>query len=277
MKNKAFDGSVLAIALVIIGILFSACSIGNNVDSNEKSTTPNGNPDIITTEPVRKKNINTSENDEENEFVYVYNQCFVAPYDEYSIELLETQNFTPGYLLIKEDWEKNEYKVLLAKKFKDMDGAEFKNSVYVVTEENEIIEVSKTDGSYKTVYTAKHGSIDCISDIACLNRYVYFNDGNYIIELDPLTNECTEKLKSDKGIYDIYSGGDVFKLNDSSFYCDTCLERDDYFIWQDNDKNFYWHHPETGEDEPIEDINNLHTYDSFAGEYLDLFFWKVEK
>ena len=210
--------------------------------------------------------------------IFEYSQCMVAPADEYSIELLGTQDFTPGHLLIQEDWE-SEYELLLAKKIKKTDYlAEFKSVVYAVTENNEIIEVSKTDGSYKTVYTAKHGSIDYISSVNCFYRYVYFSDGNYIIGLDPVTNECTEKLKSDKGIYRIFAGGDVIKLNDLSFYCDTCLEREDYFIWQDNEnENYYWHHPETGEDELIENMDYVHTYGWNIDEYQDLFVWKVEK
>lgn len=278
MKEKAFDFSAFAVAIIIIAILFSACSIGNNADPSGGTTKPNENTGISTTEPTTDDSASDLENNKENKRIFNYDQCLVAPADEYSIELLGTKDFTPGYLLIQDDWE-SEYELLLAKKMKKTDYlAEFKSSVYGVTESNEIIEVSKIDGSYKTVYTAKHGTINYISGVVCVNRYVYFNDGNYIIELDPVTNECTEKLKSDKGIYRIFAGGDVIRINDLSFYCDTCLERDDYFIWQDNeDENYYWHHPETGEDELIENMDYVHTYGWNIDEYQDLFVWKVKK
>ena len=275
MKEKGFGLSAFAVAIIIIAVLFSACSF-NSVDSSEKTT----NPDeiITTTEPTTGDKGNTFENDEKIEPVFNYAQCMVAPVDEYSIELLGTQKFTPGYLLFHED-DESEYELLLAKKMKATDYlAEFKSVVYGVTESNEIIEVSKKDGSFKTVYTARHGSINYISDVNCFYRYVYFNDGDYIIELDPVTNECTEKLKSDKGVYRIFAGGDVIKINDISFYCDTCLEEEDYFIWQDNEEeNYYWHHPETDEDELIENMDNVYTYGWNIDAYQDLFIWKVEK
>lgn len=289
MERTRFDFSAVAVALIVIAILFSACSMGKNVDPNGGTTKPNESisttepttkPDeiITTTEPTTSENESDSEEDDEIEAIYSYHQCLIAPSDDYSIELLGTQDFPSGYLLIQEDW-KSEYELLLAQKMKKTDYlAEFKNSVYGVTENNEIIEVNKTDGSYKTVYTAKHGSIDYISGVICVNRYVYFNDGNYIIELDPVTNKCTEKFKSDKGIYRIFAGGDVVKLNDLSFYCDTCLEREDYFIWQDSkDENYYWHHPETGKDELIDNFFNVHTYGDYLDRYQDLYIWKVEK
>ena len=261
MKKNTFGFSVFTVFLIIIGILFSACS--NNADPVD----PNEGNDTST--PVISGNASASENDE----LYSYGRCFVAPSDND-----ETRDCTPGYLYM--NYGIGNYKLLLAKKLKECPVAEFKNSLYAATEENEIIEVSKIDGSYKIVYTAKHGSIDYISSVVCVNRYVYFNDGNYIIELDPLTNKCEEKLESNKKICAIQAGGEAIKKYDHSFYCDICGNEGEYFIWtigsEDDGYESYWHHPETGEDELI-DINLVFTYGSDWQEEYNKLGWKVEK
>lgn len=266
MNKKIFDFSVFAVAVIIISILFSACgSNADPVDSEEESNT---------SAPIVSENVSDSDNDEYDS-VYEYYQCFVA----WEGEMADENNLTPGYLYFREDWE-SEIRLLLAKKIKDGTLADFKNSVYVITDEDEIIEVSKIDGSYKTVYTAKHGSIDYISGVRCVNRYVYFNDGNYIIELDPITNECTEKLESDKKIISIIPGGDVIKYNEYAIYCDICGGEGEYFIWiagsEDEGYESYWHHPETGEDELI-DLNYVFTYGGDFKEEYNHLGWKVKK
>lgn len=274
MERKHFDFSVFAVAIIIIAILFSACSIEKNVDPNGGTTKPNENTDISTTESTTNENVSNSENDNKDDEVYEYYQCFVVGEEEYAVK----NNLTPGYLYFHEDWD-SEIKLLLAKKMK-IDVADFKNSVYGITEDNEIIEVNKTDGSYKSVYTAKYGSIDYLSNVVCVNRYIYFNDGKYIVELDPITNECVEKIKCDKKIAAIYPGGDIMVVNELSIYCDICGPEGEYFLYtvgsEDEGYESYWHHPETGKDELI-DINYVFTYGGDFKEEYNHLGWKVEK
>lgn len=272
MKKKAFDLSVFSVAIIIITILLSACGSGNNVDPNGGTTKPNEN--ASTTVPTTVENASDSQNDK-SDAVYSYYHCFIAYEEDSDAE----NNLTPGYLYFREDWD-SEIKLLLAKMLKKGCFAEFKNSVYCITEDNEIIEVSKTDGSYNTVYTAKHGSIDYLSSVVCVNRFIYFNDGKYIIELDPISNKCVEKIKCDKEICAIHPGGDVIRVNELSIYCDICGSEGEYFIYtvgsEDEGYESYWHHPETGKDEKV-DINYVFTYGGDFKEEYNHLGWKVNK
>lgn len=281
MEKKTFRFSAFAAIIIIIGILFSACGIGSDDPSQDTTETghiTNENTidyDESSSAPIISENTSNSKNEEKVEEVYEYYQCFVAGEGEYYIE----NNLTPGYLYFHEDWD-SEIKLLLAKKLKTMNGAEFKNSIYVITGENEIIEVSKTDGSYKAIYTAKYGTIDYISSINCFNRYVYFNDGEHIVELDPINNECKEILKTDKKICVIKPGGDVLNTYDNGVYCDICGPDGEYFIYtvgsEEEGYESYWHHPETGTNEQI-DINYIFTYGKGFNEGYTHLSWKVEK
>ena len=275
MKNKLLYLTFVSV-IIILAVFLSACGDGNKVDPSENTTNPNKSTTISTTEPITSESVSNFENGAESNEVYEYYQCVFADEGQYSAE----KNMTPSYLYFHENIFSEEYKLLLAKKLKNGNLAEFKNCVYVITEEDEIIEVSKIDGTYKIVYEAKYGTIDYISSVNCVNRYVYFNDGNYIIELDPITNECVEKIKCDRNIVAIHPGGDVMVINDLSIYCDICGPDGEYFIYtvgsEEEGYESYWHHPETGEDELI-DINYVHTYGGDFKEEYNHLGWKVDK
>lgn len=49
---------------------------------------------------------------------------------------------------------------------------------------------------------------------------------------------------------------------DDFYICPECGDGYEYFIWADKDRQFYWYHPETGVNEPIELIGDLN-YDVF--------------
>ena len=49
---------------------------------------------------------------------------------------------------------------------------------------------------------------------------------------------------------------------DDFYICPDCGYGYEYFIWADKDRNWFWYHPESGENEPIEVVGDLN-YDVF--------------
>ena len=244
MDKKSFDFSAFAIAIIIIAILFSACTNGKDSGNDNGNEKPNN----ITNEAVVY--------DEDTTVVrFSLWDCFIAHDPKEDTEMVvyqESYGCTPGYLYFEREVY-GEVKLLLPIKCKLLCGVfETENKAYVVTEENEVIKVNKRDGAYETVYKAQYGSIDInIHDFDDLN-HLYFNDGDYIVRLNTNTEEYDIPVHSEKGVYWVSAAGSVHDDGDH-FYCNVCGENDDYFIWQDNEENIYWYHPEKGESEQVED------------------------
>ena len=52
----------------------------------------------------------------------------------------------------------------------------------------------------------------------------------------------------------------------SDFYiCEECSLKENYFIWADNDMNWFWYHPHSGENEPIIIDSERYTYIDWEG------------
>lgn len=257
MKKKSFDYSAFAVALVIIAILLSACGVGNDVDTNESITKPiTSNSTTITTEPTTIEDVSDSESstnhDDPATFQFTTHDCFVAHDDPLVIEYLQSYDCTPGYVYFKKAVY-GEIKQLFEKKSKLMDIAELVSKVYVVTEDNEVVKVNKEDGTYKTVYKSQYGSINQISYYGLESKYLLFNDGDYIIKLNPSNDECSVAAHSNNGISVIYGcGGDFDEIG---FYCKDCNE--EFVVWEDVDYNTFWYHPEKDKNEKI-DWNELY-------------------
>lgn len=251
MKNKLFDFSAFAVALIIIAILFSACSIGGDpVDTNEN----NNDPEIIenkadSSDPDYNKNVN-----------FDYYDCFIA-YDPYldpdMIEWLEAYDCIPGYIYYEKEVY-GEVRLLFDQKLKFHDYNDVKDKLYVVTLNNELVKINKADQSYETVYKAKYGEIDDFSSFDYDKTYMFFNDGEYIIRFDKNTEECKVITKLDKELdmMDLIAGRNFFPRGDF-YYCDKCGGGDECFIWRNSDYECYWYHPETGESEFIGDLDNI--------------------
>ena len=248
MKKEAFDLSAFAITLMIIAILLSACGVGNSIGPNESTTVPESTIDETST-------------DDEIEFSSY--DCFVAPDPEDLPELVEyydSYDCVAGYLYFNKDVY-GEIKLLLAKKAKQQipihNLSETKDKVFIVTEDDEIVSVNKQDGSYKTIYKAQYGSIDLTSSNCWRDKFLYYTDGDYIIRIDSSTDESKVYTHSDNGIT-ILSSSDDFGKVEGYFYCETCCDNRDGLIWTDNDYNCYWYHPETGENEKFDDMDDLY-------------------
>lgn len=246
MKKKIFDFSVLAVSIIIIGILFSACSISKNIDPNVNTT----DPESISSENSTKDDSVANENftsTNTSGIQFTVDDCFIASDDPYVIEYYESYDCTPGYVYF-EKRVFGEIRPLFEKYLKITDIAELVNKIYVVTDDNEVVKVNKEDGSYETVYKPLHGSIDDLAYISEESKYVYFNDGAYIIKLNPSNEEYNIVTRSDYDIFRIYGGGGDFDKS-GDFYCEDCNE--EYVVWEDMDYNFYWYHPETEKIEKV--------------------------
>ena len=239
MKKKVLHLS--AFVVILMAILLSACSI----NSNKNTTDPNSTPSTSTTKPT-------------NTVAAFGNwDCFVAPDPEESpddVDYYESYDCTPGYLYFKKNVY-GEVKPLFEKYLKTEDFEEIKNKVYVITEDNEVVKINKEDCSYETVYNAQYGAIDIkvIGREEPDSKYLYFDDGDYIVRLTTSNEKCEIITHSDNGISNIYGGGKgSFDDAEGCYFCDICGNGDEFFVWADNDDNYYWYHPETGTSEKVD-------------------------
>lgn len=230
MKNKIFWVSLCSIILLLT-LLLSACDNNNNNNIPEES---NSSPDNI------------------KAVAFTIWDCFIAPDPEVEpeyVEYYESYDCIPGYVYFKKDVY-GEVKLLLAKQLKVQDIADVVNKVYAVTEDNEVVSVNKQDCSYNTVYKLQYDSCDDI-EINEKRNLLYFNDGDYIIQLNTSNDNCEIVVHSDNGVSQIVGGGSFGKV-DGFYYCDICGDTGEFFIWRDNDLKTYWYHPETCESEQID-------------------------
>lgn len=249
MNNKAFDFSAFAVALIIIAILFSACS-SNSVDTGEN----NNDPEIVV-------NDGASADPEYNENVnFNYYDCFIA-YDPYLVpdlvEWLEAYDCIPGYIYFEKEVY-GEIRLLFDQKLKINDFEDVKDKLYVVTQDDELVKINKADRSYETMYKAQYGEIDDFSYFDYDHTYMFFTDGDYIVRFNQKTEECKVITKIEKSLdrNDLIAGRNFFKRDDR-FYCDKCFGSDECFVWRNSDYECYWYHPETGKSEFIGNIDNL--------------------
>lgn len=258
MERKHFDFSVFAVAIIIIAILFSACGISNSIDPSDNTTNPNEN----TTKSENISDKTSTEPDDAPEVKFSRYDCFVAPDPKDFPTLVEdygSYDCVPGYLYFKKEVY-GEIKLLLAKKAKRIpyhNLSETIDKVFIVTEDDEIVSINKQDGSYKTIYKAQYGTIDLASLISWHNKYMYYTDGDYIIRIDPSNGKSLVYTHSDNGITTISQSDDYGKV-EGYFYCETCCDNKDGLVWTDNDYNCYWYHPETGENEKFDDMDDLY-------------------
>ena len=251
MKNKALDFSAFAVALIIIAILFSACSNGNDpVDTEENKN----DPEIIANEadsadPVYSEKVS-----------FNYYDCFIAS-DPYlrpdDLEWYDSYDCIPGYIYYQKEVF-GKVRLLFDKKLKLQFYEDTKNELYVVTQENELVKINKTDRSYVTVYKAQYGDIDDFS-FDYDYTFMFLTDGDYIVRFNRETEESKviTKIEKSRGRNDIIPGRNFFFREDYLFYCDKCFGTDECFIWRDSNYDCYWYHPETGKSEFIGDLDNI--------------------
>lgn len=194
--------------------------------------------------------------------------CFIAYDPETSpgmVEFLGSYGCEPGYIYFEED-----IRLLLDKKCKLLGGMDYyQNDDYfwTVSEDNEVIKVNKRDGTYEVLFAldAPDGNIyDFMysfypSDYPGYGRVMYFayTDGydSHLIILDRDTDKY-EDLCFEEGLKYFYPAGwqesmEAEGVDDEPYICDVCGYTGNYVIWKNNNDEFFWYHPETGENTPL--------------------------
>ena len=196
-------------------------------------------------------------------------ECFIAPdpeIDPYNVEFYKSFDCVPGYLYFKKDVF-GEITLLLDKKFKELWMIGYfqdENTFWGISEDNELLKVSKIDGSYDVLYTPQYGEVsnfyqsDFVENkngVGESGRFLYLMDGDYdIVILETSTDEY-DIFHSDKKIVKYWWAGfqedHIHNDFDDAYVCDICGYDGKYVIWEDIDGNYFWYHPETGENEPL--------------------------
>ena len=149
--------------------------------------------------------------------------------------------------------------MLLDIKFKDENEVHTYQSeklpyIYAVTLDDRLLEVDKRDGSFKVLYAAQYGTIDNLEYSSrpgeTEGRLLYINDGDHIVQIDRETGEYTVPIGPeyiDNGVSYIYGPGTWLNVD----ACDYCFYDKDFIIWEDNDENYFYYHPEVDKAEPM--------------------------
>ena len=108
------------------------------------------------------------------------------------------------------------------------------------------------------VYASQYGGLEIV------DRYHYlFRDGATVVRADEEAVEFETLFEAANGITEVnfpyFAEVGYFGMQEnfpdediSDFYmCEECHENEDYIIWADNDKKWFWYHPHMGENEPI--------------------------
>ena len=126
----------------------------------------------------------------------------------------------------------------------------------------------------ETAYTSRQAGLEF------LDRYTYsdawlLRDGNVLINLygDGLEAEELFTLENGLSKMNFYpyaesqlAYGFLEDEDTSDFYiCEECSLKENYFIWADNDMNWFWYHPHSGENEPIIVDSERYTYIDWEG------------
>ena len=208
--------------------------------------------------------------------IEVLGNCFVAPDPEKSPDLVEFFNSydcEPGYVYFEEETF-GRVALLLDKKCRDVaphDWYQNEEYFWTVSEDNEIIKVNKREGTYKVLFAldAPDGEIyrfEC-STIPDKNdpsqyeqgRLMYFayTDGyrDHLIILERDTDNY-ETLIFHEGLQGFYTAGwqenmKAMGVDDEPYICDVCGYTGNYVIWENSYNEFFWYHPETGENTPL--------------------------
>ena len=136
---------------------------------------------------------------------------------------------------------------------------------------------NKETGELNTLYTAKSDDMELISAYYKQSSAFLIKDGNEIICFDKNTLKATTLFRLENGMFSRYPVQYVslkryyqFHMGEyvewelelleldypdddfSDFYiCDQCRGSDEYFIWEDEDENWFWYHPHSGKNEPV--------------------------
>lgn len=149
--------------------------------------------------------------------------------------------------------------------------------MYAQVGNDRIISVNNRDGNIETVYYAQTEdtellSVSVIMDEPTENVYVsglFLREGQDIVRADLDATETKTLFRLENGLAeDSYGGRELYgcqfaensldmlmrienELDMDKFYiCEDCDR--DYCIWADKDRNWFWYHPHSGENEDVE-------------------------
>ena len=204
--------------------------------------------------------------------IEVLGDCFVAPDPKANSELVEffdSYDCEPGYVYFEKETF-GRVALLLDKKCKSVaphDWYQNEEYFWTVSEENEIIKVNKRESTYEVLFAldAPDGDIyrfehTTSADSSYKNgRLMYFayTDGyhDHLVILERDTDKY-EILRFNEGLKGFYPAGwqesmKEMGVNDEPYICDVCGYTGNYVIWENNYNEFFWYHPETGENTPL--------------------------
>lgn len=204
--------------------------------------------------------------------IEVLGDCFIAPDPTTDAELVEFFNSygcEPGYIYFEEETF-GRVALLLDKKCRDIAPHDwYQNGEYfwTVSEDNEIIKVSKREGTYEVLFAldAPDGEIyrfeyttfpDKVSEHGRLMYFAYtdgYRDHLIILERD---TDNYETLSFHEGLQGFYTAGwqehmKAEGVDDEPYICEVCGYTGNYVIWENYYNEFFWYHPETGENTPL--------------------------
>ena len=275
MKNKIYKSIA---ALLCVGLL-AGCASGGGYRTEESSTEPKhvveGVPAVSDGDTEEQKPLPPIDS------IEVLGDCFIAPDPKIHADMVEYFNSygcEPGYIYFEEETF-GRVALLLDRKCKTFAPLEwYQNEEYfwTVTEDEEIIKVNKRTGDYEVLFAldvrdgepnVKIRGFD-YSIIPCpkmnpgrveTGRVMYFayTDGyrDYLLILDRDTDEY-EILYLPEGLRDFYAAGwqEDMKARGAAvepYICDVCGYTGNYVIWENSYNEYFWYHPETGENTPL--------------------------
>ena len=205
--------------------------------------------------------------------IEVLGDCFIAPEpktDPSLVEFFKSQDCEPGYIYFEEETF-GRVALLLDKKCKPDNWYQTEEYFWAISEEEEIIKVNKREGTYEVLFAldAPDGRIyrlnySLLYDSDDHEQYeegrlicFAYTDGynGHLIILERDTDKY-EDLRFAEGLKDFYTAGwqenaKTDGVSDEPYICDICGYTGNYVIWENNYNEFFWYHPETGENTPL--------------------------
>ena len=205
--------------------------------------------------------------------IEVLGDCFIAPDPKTDAELVEFFNSydcEPGYIYFEEETF-GRVALLLDKKCKYMSSCSsyYQNEDYfwTISEDEEIIKVNKRTGSYEVLFAldAPDGKIyrfgyttfpDIPSEHGRLMYFAYTDGYQYYIIILERDTDKYDILHCTDGLQYFYVAGwqESMKadgVSDEPYICEVCGYTGNYVIWENMYNEFFWYHPETGENTPL--------------------------
>ena len=264
-----------SIAALLCAILLAGCASEGGYQAEESSTETKPLIEGITAAPDNGREV--QEPLPPIDSIEVLGDCFIAPDPNTQPDLAEFFNSydcEPGYVYFEEETF-GRVALLLDKKCRDIaphDWYQNEEYFWTVSQENEIIKVKKREGIYEVLFAldAPDGEIyrfeysivphpKSNTDRVEEGRVMYFayTDGyrDHLLILDRDTDEY-EILDFPDGLQNFYTVGwqedmKAAEVNDEPYICEVCGYTGNYVIWENNYNEFFWYHPETGENTPL--------------------------